>query len=91
MPVLLHLIDAEADVLLRDGTTTRLRPVRDDDAPAVLAPFERLSERSLYYRFMTVPRLDLDQARPGGGRSRLAGAARGRACRRTLRDRGLLP
>jgi acetate---CoA ligase (ADP-forming) len=63
MPTALPLIDAASDVLLRDGTTTRLRPVRDDDAHAVLSLFERLSERSLYYRFMTNPRLDLDKVR----------------------------
>ena len=53
MPTAFPLVDAASDVLLRDGTTTRLRPVRDDDAHAVLSLFERLSERSLYYRFMT--------------------------------------
>jgi acetate---CoA ligase (ADP-forming) len=63
MPTALSLIDAESDVLLRDGSTTRLRPVRDDDAPAVLTLFQQLSERSLYYRFMMVPRLDLAQVR----------------------------
>ena len=61
MPTALPLVDAESDVLLRDGTTTRLRPVRAADAPAVLALFHQLSARSLYYRFMMVPRIDLAQ------------------------------
>src|SRR4029077_17758613 len=63
MPAVLPVIDAESDVLLRDGTTLRLRSVRDGDAPAVLALFEQLSERSLYYRFMLVPHLHLAQVR----------------------------
>ena len=63
MPTALSLIDTAADVLLRDGTTTRLRPVLAADGPAVLSLFERLSERSLYYRFMTDPHLDLDKVR----------------------------
>jgi acetyl coenzyme A synthetase (ADP forming)-like protein len=63
MPTALPLTDAESDVLLRDGTTTRLRPVGEDDAPAVLTLFQQLSEQSLYYRFMMVPRLDLAQVR----------------------------
>ena len=33
------------------------------DAPAVLTLFEQMSERSLYYRFMMVPHLDLAQVR----------------------------
>src|SRR5262245_38159427 len=57
------LIDADADVLLRDGTTLRLRPVRDEDASAVLTLFQQLSARSLYHRFLMVPRLDLAQVR----------------------------
>ena len=61
MPAVLPVIDTESDVLLRDGTTLRLRLVREDDAPAVLALFQQLSERSLYYRFMMVPHLDLPQ------------------------------
>ena len=57
------LLDAESDVLLRDGTTVRLRPVHDDDTPAVLTLFQGLSPRSLYHRFMMVPRLNLAQTR----------------------------
>jgi acetyl coenzyme A synthetase (ADP forming)-like protein len=50
------------DVVLRDGTTLHLRPVRPDDAPRLLDLFQRMSEQSLYYRFMAVPRIDLAAA-----------------------------
>ena len=56
-------VDLDSDVVLRDGLTLRLRPVRSDEAPAVLELFQQLSEQSLYYRFMTVPKLDLSRAR----------------------------
>ena len=63
MPVLAYPSDVESDIILRDGTTVRLRPVREADAAAALAFFEQLSERSLYYRFMMIPHLDLVEAR----------------------------
>ena len=41
----------EADVVLRDGRTARLRPIRPSDAER-LAEFHRsLSEETIYYRF----------------------------------------
>jgi acetate---CoA ligase (ADP-forming) len=46
------------DVILRDGSTLRLRPPRRDDADALLRFFHGLSERSLYLRFHGLPRLD---------------------------------
>jgi len=63
MPVVPYPSDVASDTILRDGTTVRLRAVRDDDAEAVLALFGQLSERSLYYRFMSVHRLDFAEAR----------------------------
>jgi acetyl coenzyme A synthetase (ADP forming)-like protein len=42
---------AAADVVLRDGSTMRLRPPRSQDGPALLRFFEALSDRSLYLRF----------------------------------------
>jgi acetyl coenzyme A synthetase (ADP forming)-like protein len=39
------------DVILRDGTTLRLRPPREDDVPAILAFFGGLSIRSRFLRF----------------------------------------
>jgi len=52
----------ETDVVLRDGTTLRLRPVRRGEAASVLALFQQLSPRSLYQRFMQIPRIDWDRA-----------------------------
>jgi acetyl coenzyme A synthetase (ADP forming)-like protein len=49
------------DVVLRDGSTLHLRPVRSDDDRRLLDLFHRMSEQSLYYRFMSVPRIDLDK------------------------------
>lgn len=63
MTVVSYPVDLETDVVLRDGLTIHLRPVREEDTSRVLALFGELSERSLYYRFMGVPRLDLEQAR----------------------------
>ena len=78
------------DVILRDGSTLRLRPPRRDDADALLDLFRSLSERSLYLRFHGVPepRLTADRAVPRArlGRARgAAGGARGR--RRRARRR----
>ena len=41
-----------ADVILRDGTTLRLRAPRRDDVDALVAFFAGLSERSRYLRFI---------------------------------------
>jgi acetyl coenzyme A synthetase (ADP forming)-like protein len=53
--------DYSTDVVLRDGTTLHLRPVRPDDDERLLDLFSRMSRESLYYRFMSVPRLDLER------------------------------
>jgi len=45
------------DVILRDGTTLRLRPPRRNDADDLLEFFRELSQRSLYLRFHGFPRL----------------------------------
>ncbi len=52
----------ESDVVLKSGSTLRLRPVRPEDAPALLAFYKRLSPDSLYFRFFSVPRLDIKKA-----------------------------
>ena len=49
--------DASRDVILRDGSTLRLRAPRQDDADRLLAFFGSLSERSLYLRFHGFPSL----------------------------------
>src|SRR3990172_1638547 len=41
----------EVDVLLKDGSTVHLRPVRTEDAGALRALFERMSPHSLYLRY----------------------------------------
>jgi acetyl coenzyme A synthetase (ADP forming)-like protein len=46
------------DVILRDGSTLRLRPPGPGDADALVAFFERLSERSRYQRFHGLQRVD---------------------------------
>lgn len=40
-------------VTLRDGREVTLRPVVEADADEIVQAFERLSDRSRYYRFMT--------------------------------------
>ena len=48
----------EADVLLRDGRTAHLRPVRPDDIDLMVSFYERVSDESKYYRFfMPMPQL----------------------------------
>jgi acetyl coenzyme A synthetase (ADP forming)-like protein len=48
----------EADVLLSDGTTAHLRPIRPEDAPSLIAFHARLSAQSIYRRFFSAhPRL----------------------------------
>jgi RimJ/RimL family protein N-acetyltransferase len=48
----------EVDVVAADGTPLRLRPIRPEDADALVAFHGRLSSESTYYRFFAVhPRL----------------------------------
>ena len=48
----------EADVVLSDGGTVRIRPIRPDDASGIEALHERLSTDTIYYRFFSpLPRL----------------------------------
>jgi acyl-CoA synthetase (NDP forming)/ribosomal protein S18 acetylase RimI-like enzyme len=55
----------EADVLLRDGKTAHIRPIRPEDAELLVEFYERVSDRSKYYRFFSpMPHLsDRDVAR----------------------------
>jgi len=41
----------EADVLLRDGRTAHIRPIRPSDAELLVEFYSRVSEESKYYRF----------------------------------------
>ncbi|MFC5723646.1 GNAT family N-acetyltransferase [Streptomyces gamaensis] len=48
----------EADVVLRDGGTARVRPITADDAGRLVAFYEQVSDESKYYRFFApYPRL----------------------------------
>ncbi|MEU5609872.1 GNAT family N-acetyltransferase [Streptomyces sparsogenes] len=48
----------EADVVLRDGGTARIRPITPDDAGRLVSFYERVSDESKYYRFFApYPRL----------------------------------
>src|SRR5260370_5429206 len=46
----------ERDVTLKNGETLRIRPIRPDDEPRLVALYERLSRRTAYQRFFTVMR-----------------------------------
>ncbi len=45
----------ETDVVLRDGSTVHVRPVRSEDEPRLLALFHALSDESLALRFFAAP------------------------------------
>ncbi|MFB6503883.1 MULTISPECIES: GNAT family N-acetyltransferase [unclassified Streptomyces] len=48
----------EADVVLRDGGTARIRPITTDDAERLVSFYEHVSDESKYYRFFApYPRL----------------------------------
>jgi len=49
--------EREADVLLRDGSTVRVRPVRATDEPAIRAFLETISPESIAFRFFGMPDL----------------------------------
>jgi len=46
----------EREVPLRNGETLRIRPIRPDDEPRLVALYERLSRHTAYQRFFTVRR-----------------------------------
>ena len=48
----------EADVLLRDGRTAHIRPIRSEDRELFVEFYARVSDESKYYRFFSpMPRL----------------------------------
>jgi acetate---CoA ligase (ADP-forming) len=55
-------IHEERDVLLRSGSTLRLRPIRPEDAAALLDFYRRQSRDSLYLRFFAFPVVDAKRA-----------------------------
>ncbi len=54
---------AESDVLLSDGSTVHIRPIRPDDGAAIVAMHARFSERTRYLRYFSpyprIPERDL--------------------------------
>ena len=50
--------EREADVVLRDGATVHVRPVRADDGPAMRAFLDSISPDSIWFRFFGTPNLD---------------------------------
>ncbi|MFJ2830227.1 GNAT family N-acetyltransferase [Streptomyces sp. NPDC087263] len=54
----------EADVVLRDGGTARIRPITVDDADRLVNFYEQVSDESKYYRFFApYPRLSAKDVR----------------------------
>ncbi|MBL6274704.1 GNAT family N-acetyltransferase [Micromonospora fiedleri] len=57
--------DNAIDVLLSDGRTVQLRPIRPSDAPAIVAMHSRFSERTRYLRYFSpyprIPERDLQR------------------------------
>ncbi|MEU4639871.1 GNAT family N-acetyltransferase [Micromonospora sp. NPDC023814] len=56
-------VDQPVDVLLSDGTTVQLRPIRPSDGPGIVAMHSRFSERTRYLRYFSpyprIPERDL--------------------------------
>ena len=69
------------DVVLKDGSTVRLRRASPDDMPALLAFYAGLSKESLYFRFFHATGADPEDAerRAGGSRNRSASSWRSSA------------
>jgi acetate---CoA ligase (ADP-forming) len=54
----------ESDILLRDGSTLHLRPIKPDDVNALLEFHKRLSPRSVYFRYFSpLPELSEERAK----------------------------
>jgi acyl-CoA synthetase (NDP forming)/GNAT superfamily N-acetyltransferase len=57
--------DRSADVLLSDGSAVHLRPIRPEDAPAIVDLHSRMSDRTRYLRYFSpyprIPERDLER------------------------------
>ncbi|WP_433233484.1 GNAT family N-acetyltransferase [Micromonospora sp. CA-248260] len=62
-PDVVTTVDQPVDVLLSDGSTVGLRPIRPQDAPEIVAMHGRFSERTRYLRYFSpyprIPERDL--------------------------------
>lgn len=50
-PAPVYPVHWEADVVLRDGGTAHIRPIRPDDAGRLVAFYDQVSDESKYFRF----------------------------------------
>jgi hypothetical protein len=57
-----YLADPEQRVILRNGVFVRVRTIRADDQPRLMALCRRLSPRTVYQRFLSVRRLLPEEA-----------------------------
>jgi RimJ/RimL family protein N-acetyltransferase len=57
-----YLADPEQSVTLRNGASVRVRAIRPDDEPRLLALCQRLSPRTVYERFFSPRRLLPEEA-----------------------------
>ena len=57
-----YLADPEQSVTLRNGASVRVRAIRPDDEPRLMALCRRLSPRTVYQRFFSVRRLVPEEA-----------------------------
>src|SRR5437016_10208756 len=57
-----YLADPEQSVILRNGACVRVRAIRPDDEPRLMALCRRLSPRTLYQRFFSFRRLLPEEA-----------------------------
>jgi acetyl coenzyme A synthetase (ADP forming)-like protein len=60
----IELAERPEDVVLRDGSTLRLRPTTPDDGPALVRFFASLSPESRYLRFQGAGNVDLRTVEP---------------------------
>src|SRR5579862_9216365 len=49
---------SEAEIMLRDGSTVHVRPIRSEDQPAIQRFLDRVSPSSISFRFFGAPNLD---------------------------------
>src|SRR6266566_1749049 len=57
-----YLADPEQGATLRNGASVRVRAIRPDDEPRLMALCRRLSPRTVYQRFFSVRRLRPEEA-----------------------------
>src|SRR5436190_14264912 len=53
-----YSLEREADIVLRDGSTVHVRPVREADRAAIRSFLEGISDDSIGFRFFGRPNLD---------------------------------